>query len=76
MSTNLPPGPELLTEGSAAEYICMSVAFLRAGRSRGVVGGATPAPPHFKLGNAVRYSHADLDAWLAARRIPQTRMSA
>lgn len=61
--------PELLDEKPAAEYIGMSVAFLRSGRCHGIVGNRTPAPPHMKLGRAVKYARADLDAWLAARRV-------
>ena len=63
------PKPELFDEGPAAEYIGMSIAFMRASRSRGTVGNSTPAPPYLKLGRAVKYSRADLDAWLAARRV-------
>lgn len=61
--------PELLNETQAAEYIGMSVAFLRAGRCRGVIGNRTPTPPHFKTGRRVQYARVDLDAWLSARRV-------
>jgi hypothetical protein len=61
--------PELLDESPAADYIGMSVAFLRSGRCKGVVGNRTPPPPHMKLGRAVKYARTDLDAWLAARRV-------
>jgi hypothetical protein len=62
------PGPELLDENAAAKYIDMSVDFLQAGRCRGRLGNATPAPPHLKLGRSVRYDRRDLDGWLAERR--------
>jgi hypothetical protein len=61
--------PELMAEQAAADYIGMSVAFLRFGRCHGVLGNRTPAPPYLKLGRAVRYARADLDTWLAARRV-------
>ncbi len=61
--------PELLDEKPSADYIGMSVAFLRKGRCEGIVGNRTPPPPHLKLGRAVKYARADLDAWLAARRV-------
>lgn len=61
--------PELLNEWQAAEYIGMSVAFLRSGRCRGVIGNRTPTPPHFKTGRRVQYARTDLDEWLAARRV-------
>lgn len=56
--------PDLMDEKQAANYITMSVAYLRAGRSRGVTGGTTPHPPYLKLGRAIRYQRTDLDAWL------------
>jgi hypothetical protein len=59
----------LLDEIRAAQQIGMSVAFLRRGRQQGIVGGRTPAPPHLKIGRAVRYLQTDLDTWLLARRI-------
>lgn len=61
--------PALIPEGAAAEYIGLSIAFLRAARCRGTLGSRTPGPPHFKIGRAVRYSLCDLDTWLAARRV-------
>lgn len=61
--------PELLNEKQAADYIGMSVAFLRCGRSRGVTGNRTPTPAHLKTGRRVQYARSDLDAWLAARRV-------
>lgn len=68
--------PELLDEDPAAEYIGMSAAFLRVGRTRGVVGLWTPAPVHLKLGRAVKYLRSDLDSWLAARRVDPLKRKA
>ena len=51
-------GTELLTEHQAARAIGMSVAFLRAGRSKGIVGNCTPPPPYLKLGRTVKYARA------------------
>jgi predicted DNA-binding transcriptional regulator AlpA len=59
---------QLLTEHTAAQYIGMSVAFLRAARCRGKVGARSPGPEFLKLGKSVRYDVADLDAWLTSRR--------
>lgn len=61
--------PDLLTEGAAAEYIGMSVSYLRADRYRGNIGGRTPGPPWLQMGRTIRYDRADLDTWLAARRV-------
>lgn len=60
---------ESLKETEAAEVIGMSVAFLRAGRIRGVIGNRTTPPPYLKLGGAVRYLRADLLAWMASHRV-------
>lgn len=61
--------PEFFDEKQAAEYIGMSVAFLRRGRMQGNVGNRTPSPPFYRKGTRVQYSRADLDTWLAARRV-------
>jgi hypothetical protein len=66
------PAPELLDERAAASYIAMSVAYLRADRSRGHVGGTTPGPAYLRLGRTIRYDRLDLDKWLAARRIDRS----
>jgi|SRR5579872_3258793 len=61
--------PELFDEETAAEYLGMSVAFLRSGRQRGLVGNRTPPPAHLQLGRTIRYDRRDLDKWLDARRV-------
>ena len=61
--------PELMDEGPAADYLDMSVAFLRAGRCHGIVGNRTPTPPYLKIGRSIKYDRRDLDAWLADRRV-------
>lgn len=59
----------LFTEAEAAEYIGMSVAFLRVARSKGILGSRTPPPPHLQLGRHVRYDPVDLERWLSERRV-------
>jgi hypothetical protein len=61
--------PEFVDEKQAAEYVGMSVAFLRRGRIQGTLGNRTPSPPFYKKGTRVQYSRADLDLWLATRRV-------
>lgn len=61
--------PNLLTDEEAANYISMSVAYLRADRSRGPVGGSTPGPPWLRLGRSIRYRKQDLDTWLSGQRV-------
>jgi hypothetical protein len=64
--------PELLDEHEVAAIIRMSVAYLRADRSRGHVGGATPGPPFLRIGRTIRYRRDDLDAWLADKRVDRS----
>ena len=53
-----------LTSPEAAHYIGMSDSWLRQSRMRGNPG----APPYLKIGKAVRYLKADLDAHLEKHR--------
>jgi hypothetical protein len=65
----MPKNATLLNDIEAANHIGVSAAFLRKGRCVGILGHATPPPPHLKIGRAVRYRISDLDAWLSARLI-------
>ena len=60
----LKPQTEVLTEKQAGRYLNLSLAFLRRRRSQGTPPGSIPGPRFLKLGKAVRYRLADLDAWL------------
>ena len=55
--------PPPVTERAAARYIGMSLAFLRQARREG------HGPRHFRIGRAVRYRLADLEAWLEKHRL-------
>jgi len=48
------------TEKETAQYIGMSVSWLRQARMK----GDKNAPPFLKIGKSVRYRKSDLDAWL------------
>lgn len=65
--------PAAVNEHEAADYLSMSVHFLRQARSEGNIPGRTPGPPYIKLGQgrraAVRYLVKDLDEWLAKYRV-------
>lgn len=64
--------PTMLTEAEAADYIGMSCAYLKKARVSGTIGNRTPGPSFHRMGRrVVRYSRADLDAWLASRRVAQ-----
>lgn len=58
---------DMMDDRHAAPYIGLSVSTLRAWRVRG--GG----PRYRKMGAAVRYSRADLDAYIAASGRRRTR---
>lgn len=64
---------QLVDERTAAQRLGVSVAFLRADRYRGHVGGRSPGPPWYQVGRAIRYDMADLEQWLATRRVDRTR---
>jgi hypothetical protein len=64
---------EMLTDVCAAELLGVSASFLRKARCSGVLGDATPPPPHVKIGRAVRYRRRDLMAWLDARTVSPGR---
>ena len=54
--------PRLINEHEAAEYLAMRVATLRRWRWSGM------GPPYCKIGAAVRYDPADLNAFIEAGR--------
>lgn len=56
-----------LTEHDAARYLGVTVARLQASRLRS--GARCDGPPYVLMGHTVRYLVADLDHWLAARRV-------
>jgi len=59
---------QLLTEKEAARMISMSVSFLRLSRMTGKLPNRTTGPNWHKLGKSVRYSIADLNAFLEKNR--------
>jgi predicted DNA-binding transcriptional regulator AlpA len=58
--------PEFLNEHQASHLLCQSVRTLQKWR---VVGGG---PVYHKFGRSVRYSRAELTAWIEARRKAHT----
>lgn len=58
--------PQWMTEAAAGEYLALSARTLQAFRLRG--GG----PRYAKIGRAVRYARADLDAWARSRLVRST----
>jgi hypothetical protein len=62
---NTRPTPTgLLIEKEAADYLRISAAFLRHARRHHA------GPVFLRIGRAIRYRRADLDAWLEERRVP------
>lgn len=64
-SNTLPP--RLLNEADTAVYLGLSRGYLRKARMVGTASG-TPGPPFVKIGTAIRYDLADLDAWIAKQK--------
>lgn len=64
-----PERPRLMNEFEAAEYLHMSVGWLRKSRMLGWREGRTPAPPYVRLGRAIKYDPADLDEWINSNRV-------
>ena len=56
--------PAGLRERAASHYTGLSVAYLRAARV-----GRCAGPAYVRIGRAVVYLRADLDAFMAARRV-------
>jgi len=59
----------VLTDPEAAQYIGMSISFLRQSRMDGARHNRTPGPSYIKIGRAVRYLKEDLDTWLDEHRV-------
>jgi len=59
----------VLTDPEAAQYIGMSISFLRQSRMDGARHSRTQGPIYIKIGRAVRYVREDLDAWLDEHRV-------
>ena len=59
-------GRRMMTTGEAAAHLQLSAAYLNKMRVTGA------GPVFMKLGRAVRYGQADLDAWVAERRFAST----
>ena len=56
--------PLLVGERDAARILGTSLSFLRKARSRGTLGGRTPAPPFVPVGGRRYYRTADLKSWV------------
>jgi len=63
-------GNALVKEQEAAKFLCVAVQTLRNWRTSG------QGPRYIKLGRAVRYSEADLMAFMEERRITPLSKSA
>jgi hypothetical protein len=57
--------PLLLDEKVAAQFLGVSLPYLRRARSCGTTGNRTPAPPFVRVGGRVYYRRADLEKWVA-----------
>jgi predicted DNA-binding transcriptional regulator AlpA len=62
------PTPVLVSERDAAQYISMSIDFLRHARMQG------SGPSYIRLGRSIRYRVESLDRWLDERMV-RTRVA-
>ncbi|MFO1351542.1 MAG: helix-turn-helix domain-containing protein [Gammaproteobacteria bacterium] len=73
VQSTIPSNPvAALDEADAARYLGVSRSYLRRRRMEGYREKVTPGPPYCRIGGAIRYLLADLDAWLTAHRVDQT----
>ena len=63
------PASRLLDEKEAAQYLGVSVAFLRQSRMKNPPPKSTVGPAFYKYRKLVRYRIEDLDTWLAEHRV-------
>ena len=64
----IPLDKKLFTLPEAAKYLAISESFLRKDCSEGPRKNRTPGPDPVKVGDMVRYTREDLDAWIDKHR--------
>jgi len=57
--------PLLMGERQAADYVGVSLSYLRKSRSEGCPGNRTQSPNFVKINGRVFYRRTDLDTWVA-----------
>lgn len=65
----LPQEKKLFTLAEAAVYLSVSESFLRKDCSEGPRLNRTPGPTPIKIGDMIRYTREDLDAWIEKHRV-------
>jgi predicted DNA-binding transcriptional regulator AlpA len=65
----LPQEKKLFTLAEAAVYLSVSESFLRKYCSEGPRLNRTPGPTPIKIGDMIRYTRDDMDAWIAKHRM-------
>lgn len=69
MQPSTTPPPALLNEADAAYYLGLSRTTLRQQRCDGARDRRVPPIPFIRLGRAIRYRVADLDAYIQQHRV-------
>jgi len=64
----MPLDKKLFTLPEAAKYLAVSESFLRKDCSEGPRRNRTPGPDPVKVGDMIRYTREDLDAWVDKHR--------
>jgi predicted DNA-binding transcriptional regulator AlpA len=64
----IPLEKKLFTLSEAAKYLAVSESFLRKDCCEGPRNNRTPGPDPVKVGDMIRYTREDLDAWIDKHR--------
>ena len=64
----IPLEKRLFTLAEAAVYLAVSESYLRKDCSEGPRANRTPGPKFTKIGDMIRYTREDLDAWIDQHR--------
>ena len=67
---------QTLDEADAAAFIGISVSSLRKARTAGPASARMPSPPYIRVGRRVLYRVTDLNAWLDAHCVIDSREAA
>jgi predicted DNA-binding transcriptional regulator AlpA len=71
----IPLEKKLFTLQEAAKYLAVSESFLRKDCSEGPRENRTPGPDPVRLGDMIRYTREDLDAWIDKHKKQRTYLT-
>jgi predicted DNA-binding transcriptional regulator AlpA len=71
----IPLEKKLFTLTEASVYLAVSESFLRKDCSEGPRKNRTPGPDPVKIGEMIRYTREDLDAWIDRHKKPRAYLA-